>query len=82
MSNYFSDDIISEVAARIDIVDLIAETTPVSRKGNNFWALCPFHQEKTPSLSISRDKQFFYCFGCHIGGNVFTFVMQKVGLTC
>lgn len=81
MSNYFSDDIISEVAARIDIVDLIAETTPVSRKGNNFWALCPFHQEKTPSLSISRDKQFFYCFGCHTGGNVFTFVMQKEGLT-
>ncbi|KAB2954579.1 DNA primase [Heliorestis acidaminivorans] len=73
--------IIEDVRHRIDIVELISQYLPLKRQGNRFVGLCPFHQEKTPSFSVSQDKQFFHCFGCGTGGDVFTFVMLQENLT-
>ena len=70
------DSIIDDVRAASDIVDVISAFVPLKKRGKNFTGLCPFHQEKTPSFSVSQDKQMYYCFGCGSGGNVFTFVMQ------
>jgi len=80
MAKYDDEQIIREIEARIDIVEIISENVQLSRKGNNYWGLCPFHQEKTPSFSVSRDKQMYYCFGCHAGGNVFSYIMKKDAL--
>jgi DNA primase len=73
---YYGDDIVERVREATDIVDLIEEFLPLKRRGRNYWARCPFHQEKTPSFSVSPDKQIFHCFGCQKGGNVFGFVME------
>ncbi len=80
MVNYYDEQIIREIEAKIDIVELISESVTLSRKGNRYWGLCPFHQEKTPSFSASREKQMFYCFGCHAGGNIFSYLMKREGL--
>src|SRR5665647_1191452 len=80
MAKYEDEQNIREIESRIDIVELVSETVNLSRKGNNYWGLCPFHPEKTPSFSVNRDKQMYYCFGCHVGGNIFSFVMKKDGL--
>lgn len=68
------DELIKQIESRIDIVDIIGERVELSRRGNRYWGLCPFHSEKTPSFSVSQERQLFYCFGCHQGGNVFTFL--------
>lgn len=73
---YYSDDIIEEVLSRNDIVDVISGYTGLKRKGSNYEACCPFHHEKTPSFKVNREKQMYHCFGCGVGGNVFTFVME------
>jgi len=70
------DETIEEVRAAVDIVDLISEYLPLKKRGKNYTGLCPFHHEKTPSFSVSSEKQMYYCFGCNAGGNVFTFVME------
>ncbi len=70
------EDVIQRVQESTDIVDLIGSYLPLKRAGTNFVALCPFHNEKTPSFSVSPSKQMFYCFGCQTGGGVFQFVMQ------
>ena len=70
------DDFIS----KIDIVDIISDYTGLKRQGNEYIGLCPFHNEKTPSFHVSRDKQTYYCFGCKKGGNVITFIRSKEGL--
>lgn len=70
-----------EVKAKLDIVEVIREYIPVKSAGANFQALCPFHNEKSPSFSISPDKQIWHCFGCGRGGDVFSFIMEKEGLT-
>ncbi|MBR2189367.1 MAG: DNA primase [Eubacterium sp.] len=72
----YSDDIIEEVRAGSDIVDLVSEYVRLKRRGSSWFGLCPFHNEKSPSFSVSRDKQMYYCFGCGAGGNVYTFLMQ------
>lgn len=77
----FSDDIIEEVRSRNDIVDVISQYVRLSRKGSNYFGCCPFHNEKTASFSVSPNKQMYYCFGCHAGGNVFTFLMQYENYT-
>ena len=74
---YFSEDKISEIIEKNDIVDLISQYLNLTKKGKNHWGLCPFHTEKTPSFSVSIEKQLFYCFGCGVGGNAITFV-QKI----
>ena len=70
------DSKIDEIRSASDIVDVISAFVPLKKRGKNFTGLCPFHQEKTPSFSVSPEKQMYYCFGCGAGGNVFTFVME------
>ena len=72
----YSDDIIEEVRTKNDIVDVISQYVRLTRKGNSYFGLCPFHNEKTPSFSVTPSKQMYYCFGCGAGGNVYNFVMQ------
>ena len=73
---YYSDELIEEVRSRNDIVDVISGYVKLQRKGSSYFGLCPFHNEKSPSFSVSPGKQMYYCFGCGAGGNVFTFLMQ------
>ena len=73
---YYSDEIIEEVRSRNDIVDVISTYVKLQKKGSSYFGLCPFHNEKSPSFSVSRQKQMYYCFGCGAGGNVFTFLME------
>ncbi len=68
-----------EVNARTDIVDLVSSYVQLQKKGNRYWACCPFHSEKTPSFSVSPDRQMYYCFGCHKGGGAISFVMEEEG---
>ena len=72
----YSDDIIEEVRMKNDIVDVISQYVRLTRKGSSYFGLCPFHNEKTPSFSVTPSKQMYYCFGCGAGGNVFNFVME------
>jgi DNA primase len=76
MPGFFSPDILEQVRAASDIVDVIGSYLPLKRAGANFVALCPFHKEKTPSFNVSPHRQSFHCFGCGKGGSVFTFVME------
>ena len=73
---YYPEEVIEEVRARNDIVDVISSYVGLKRAGSNYTCCCPFHNEKTPSFSVSRQKQMFYCFGCHEGGNVISFIMK------
>ncbi len=77
----YPDDLIEEVRSRNDIVDVISGYVRLQKKGSTYFGLCPFHNEKTPSFSVSPNKQMYYCFGCGAGGNVFTFVMQYENFT-
>lgn len=76
MKGHISPDKIEEVRRRSDIVDLVSEYVTLKKGGRNFLGLCPFHKEKTPSFTVNREKQIFYCFGCGEGGNVLTFLMK------
>ena len=67
---------LDELIARTDIVDLVGEYVRLTKKGRNYWGLCPFHSEKTPSFSVSPDKQIFKCFGCGKGGGAINFIME------
>lgn len=78
---YYSDELIEEVRSRNDIVDVISGYVRLQKKGSTYFGLCPFHNEKTPSFSVSPGKQMYYCFGCGAGGNVFTFIMQYENYT-
>ena len=73
---YYSYEIIEEVRSKNDIVDVISSYVKLQKKGSSYFGLCPFHNEKSPSFSVSREKQMYYCFGCGAGGNVFTFLME------
>lgn len=73
---YYSDELIEEVRSANDIVDVISGYVHLQKKGSTHFGLCPFHNEKTPSFSVSQNKQMYYCFGCGAGGNVITFLMQ------
>ncbi len=72
----YSDDIIEEVRMKNDIVDVVSQYVKLTRRGSSYFGLCPFHNEKTPSFSVTPSKQMYYCFGCGAGGNVFNFVME------
>ena len=76
----YSDEIIEEVRQTNDIVDVISQYIQLKRSGRNYFGLCPFHNEKSPSFSVSPDKQIFHCFGCGVGGNVITFIMKIEGI--
>jgi DNA primase len=73
---FYPDEIIQEIRAQNDIVDIVGTYVPLRMRGNRHWGSCPFHQENTPSFTVSSDTQFFHCFGCNASGNVITFVMR------
>ncbi len=77
----YSDDLIEEVRMKNDIVEVISGYVKLTRKGSSYFGLCPFHNEKSPSFSVSPGKQMYYCFGCGAGGNVFTFLMEYENYT-
>ncbi len=77
MKKPFSDGLIEEIRTRADIVSLISEDLILKKKGKNYVGLCPFHGEKTPSFTVSPEKQIFYCFGCGAGGDVFSYLMKQ-----
>ena len=72
----FDDSKIEEIKSRVDIVELASEYLTLKKAGRNYLGLCPFHQEKTPSFTVNREKQIFYCFGCGEGGNAITLLMK------
>src|ERR1700710_2456005 len=76
MAGLFSSATLEQIRAASDIVDVIGGYLPLKRAGANFVALCPFHKEKSPSFNVHPQKQIFHCFGCHKGGDVFTFVKE------
>ncbi|MCP4553016.1 MAG: DNA primase [Bacteroidetes bacterium] len=78
---YIPEDKISEILNTSDIVDVVSESVILKKSGRNFFGLCPFHSEKTPSFSVNADKQIFHCFGCSAGGNALSFVMKYHGIS-
>lgn len=76
----YSDELIEEIRTNNDIVDVISKYVTLKRSGRNFFGLCPFHKEKSPSFAVSPDKQIFHCFGCGAGGNVIHFISKIEGL--
>src|SRR6266566_2767856 len=76
MAGLFSSATLDQIRAASDVVDVIGSHLPLKRAGANFVALCPFHKEKSPSFNVNPHRQIFHCFGCHKGGDVFTFVME------
>ncbi|OQX53574.1 MAG: DNA primase [Candidatus Omnitrophica bacterium 4484_213] len=78
---FFPEEVIEEIQQRADIVEVISHYLPLKKTGNLFKALCPFHQEKTPSFMVNPQKQIFHCFGCGVGGNVFTFLMKQENIS-
>lgn len=78
---YYPEDIVEEVRSKNDIVDIVSGYVRLTKKGSTYFGLCPFHNEKTGSFSVSSSKQMFYCFGCGAGGNVYTFLMKYENAT-
>ena len=81
MRNEALDEFVEKVRAQSDILSVVSQYVSLKRKGNRYWGCCPFHQEKTPSFSITPDRGLFYCFGCHAGGNVFKFISLAENVT-
>lgn len=75
---HIPEEIIDEIRRRADIIDVIGTTVSLQKRGNDYWACCPFHQEKTPSFKVDQQRQTYYCFGCKKSGNVFHFVQESI----
>ena len=75
------ESFIDELVARSEITDVVSSYVRLTRKGSNYWGLCPFHNEKTPSFSVSQEKQIYHCFGCGKGGGVISFIMATKAFT-
>ena len=73
---YYSDELVEDIRSKNDIVDVIGNYVRLKKQGSSYFGLCPFHNEKSPSFSVTPSKQMYYCFGCGAGGNVFTFIME------
>ena len=78
---YYPEEIVEEVRMKNDVVDIISGYVRLQKKGANYFGLCPFHSENSPSFSVTPSKQMYYCFGCGAGGNVFTVVMNYENYT-
>lgn len=81
MASFITHESIDEVSDKTDIVRVVGEYVPLVQKGGDWWGCCPFHNEKTPSFSVSSSKKFYYCFGCHASGTVFNFIMNMEKLS-
>src|SRR5690625_1785413 len=79
MTNKIPEDVIENIRKANDIVDVVGEYVQLNKQGRNYFGRCPFHDENTPSFSVTQEKQIFYCFGCKKGGNVVTFLMEIEG---
>ncbi len=73
---FYPEELVEEIRTKNDIAEVVSGYVRLQKKGNNFWGCCPFHNEKTPSFSVSVPKQMYHCFGCGVSGNVYTFIMQ------
>ena len=78
---FYSEDLVEEIRLKNDIIDVISGYIKLQKKGSNYMGLCPFHSEKSPSFSVSQSKQMYHCFGCGVGGNTFTFIMEYENYT-
>lgn len=78
---YYPDELIEEIRSKNDIVDIVSQYVKIQKKGSNYFGLCPFHNEKSGSFSVSVTKQMYYCFGCHAAGNVYTFLQKYENYT-
>src|SRR5215210_69225 len=81
MAGLIPQHTLEQIRAASDIVEIVGSYVPLKRAGANFTALCPFHKEKSPSFNANPQKQIFHCFGCHKGGDVFTFVKEYENIT-
>ncbi|MDO4581796.1 MAG: DNA primase [Bacillota bacterium] len=81
MVKFIPNEILADIMARTDIVQIVGEYMPLTKRGRNFFGLCPFHDEDTPSFSVNAEKQYYYCFGCKKGGNVINFVQETQNLS-
>ena len=81
MRDAVREGFLERLRSESNIVSVVSDYVPLKRKGRNYWGCCPFHQEKTPSFSVSEDKGFFFCFGCQSGGDVFQFLMKVENIT-
>ncbi len=81
MEYFLPEEIIEEIRERFNLVDVVSDYTRLKKSGRNYMGLCPFHSEKTPSFTVSLEKQLYYCFGCGAGGNIFTFIMSMENYT-
>jgi len=81
LTSFIPNDKISEIKNNADLVDIVSEVVLLKKTGKNYLGLCPFHSEKTPSFTVSPEKQIFHCFGCSEGGNVFSFLMKQEGIS-
>ncbi|MGH7198363.1 MAG: CHC2 zinc finger domain-containing protein, partial [Candidatus Omnitrophota bacterium] len=81
MASLFSDEILSEIRARVSIAEVIAPYVALRKAGRNHLGLCPFHNENTPSFSVNDERGFFHCFGCGVSGNAFTFLVRLDGIS-
>jgi DNA primase len=81
LAAHIPEETIDSIKTASDIVDIVSEVVSLRQAGRNYLGLCPFHAEKTPSFTVSPDKQIFYCFGCGAGGDIFSFLMKHAGLT-
>ena len=70
------DRLLTQITERLDVAEVVSQYTRLDKRGGRFWGLCPFHTEKTPSFTVTPDKAVFYCFGCHKGGSIFSFIME------
>ncbi len=78
---YYPEELVEEIRMKNDIVDVVSGYVKLQKKGSNYWGCCPFHNEKTPSFSVSAPKQMYHCFGCGVSGNVYTFIMKYENYT-
>ena len=74
--NKISQEELNHIRTSVDIVDVVSNYIPLTKRGKNYFGVCPFHEDSDPSLSVSQDKQIFSCFSCHTSGNVFNFVQE------
>src|SRR5579875_3217141 len=80
MAERIAEEKINQIRQAVDIVEVISDYVQLKKQGRNYFGLCPFHGENTPSFSVSPDKQIYHCFGCHAGGNAISFLMDIDGL--
>ena len=81
MTGKIPEETIQQIKQSLDIADIISDYVQLKKQGRNYFGLCPFHGENTPSFSVSADKQIYHCFGCGAGGNMFSFLMEIEGIS-